>query len=441
MFLHRFSDLRRIDLSRIVNELLKRERPIPLEFIADGVFIRGSIDDYLTSRGVSSETTLRLDYLPASLPPTYSASYSHDAAINGVDVLSGSSPAGGAIVQSGSERVLSGSQDGRFRIWNLSSDIIAASPLGTDDPYTPSGIMDVKFVDPKRIVSADYQGKLTLWDYDENNAVLKAHAGLHGHRRTVRSLAVNSSSRRILSGSYDFSVGFWSTERSENPEAASSSQSKSSSKVKRVKKSSSSMICGPLSMLKGHTETVSSSIFSPTDSTVAYSVSEDHRVITWDLTTATAVDTRITPSSLFSLIALPKLGLLAVGASPHITLVDPRASARSITAMTLKGHSSRVLSLACDPDTDHGLLSGSHDSTCRIWDLRSLQREVDGSTASKSVFTLPRKGQEGKPKPEPGSQTKVLAVAWDRDVGIVSGGSDGNVDIHRPHQIAAADGR
>ena len=438
----RLLGLRRIDLSRIVNELLQKERPIPLEFVADGVFIRGSIDEYLTSLGISSETTLRLEYRPASLPPTYSASYEHDDWISSVDVLSGSSPPGQNHVHSGHERIVSGCNNGSFQIWNMSSEVLATSPLTIDDPHIINGIRAVKFISPTRVISSTIQGQVTIWDYNDDGASLKPYVHLRGHQKSVASLETNTSSQRILSSSNDHTIRLWSIKKSENPEAPSSSQSQAPlNMAKRTKKSSTGPSCGALSMLKGHSAAVTSSMFAPTDHTVAYSASEDHKVITWDLTSSKAVDTRTTSSALFGLTALPALNLLAVGASPyHITLIDPRVTATSVAAMTLKGHTNRVVSLANDPTSDHGLLSGSHDSTCKIWDLRSIRRESDGTTASNSIFTIPRKSQVGKPKPEQGGESSVFAVAWDRDVGIVSGGKDGNVDVHRPHQPAAANG-
>ena len=437
------SGLRRIDLSRIVNELLKNARPIPLEFFADGAFIQGTIDEYLTSSGLSSETTLRLDYQPASLPPTYAASFEHEDWVSSLDVLSGSSLAGQNKVEPGNERIISGCNNGAFQIWNMSSDILATSSLDIDDPQIVNGIRAVKFISPSRVVSSTFQGQVTVWDYIDHDASLKPYVHLDGHSKSVASLSINSSCQRILTGSCDHTIGLWSPKKSENPAAPSSAQSQtlSNKSNKKLRKASTGPICGALSILKGHSAAVSASMFSSTDDTVAYSASEDHKVITWDLTSSKAVDTRVTSSALFTLTTLPSLNLLAVGASPnHITLVDPRATATSVTAMTLKGHRNRVVSLASDPTSDHGLLSGSHDSTCKVWDLRSLRREIDGTTTSSPTFTILRKSQIGKSRPEQGGESSVYAVAWDRDVGIISGGQDGSVDIHRSHQLVTANG-
>src|SRR6202041_3436684 len=110
-----------------------------------------------------------------------------------------------------------------------------------------------------------------------------------------------------------------------------------------------------------------------------YSTSWDYSLRTWDLVTAALVDTRTTSHSLLSLEHLPDLHLLAAGTSArHITLIDPRASASTVSAMTLRGHTNAVVTLARDPHSAYGLVSGSHDGTCRIWDARSTKADKGG---------------------------------------------------------------
>jgi WD40 repeat protein len=152
---------------------------------------------------------------------------------------------------------------------------------------------------------------------------------------------------------------------------------------------------------------------------------------TWDLPTQSLVDTRTTSHSLLSITQLPDLHLIAVGTSArHITLIDPRASAINISAMTLRGHSNAVVSLARDPDSAYGLLSGSHDGTCRIWDVRSSRNEADG-VVGESSYTIQRESLKGEGKRVGGEGVKVFGVGWDREVGIVSGGEDKQLQINR----------
>ena len=68
----------------------------------------------------------------------------------------------------------------------------------------------------------------------------------------------------------------------------------------------------PLSLLQGHLEPVEGVIFDAKDSTVGYSVSQDHTIKTWDLVTSRCVDTRTTGYSLLSVLQLPQVNLLLV---------------------------------------------------------------------------------------------------------------------------------
>jgi len=122
-------------------------------------------------------------------------------------------------------------------------------------------------------------------------------------------------------------------------------------------------------LISGHTAPVYGVIFKPDDPTVAYSCSQDHTIRSWDLTTSSLVDTRTTSHPLFCITALPGVShqLLAAGTTArHITLLDPRVSASTTQAMTLRGHTNLVTSLSPDPESRYGLVSASNDGTCRV---------------------------------------------------------------------------
>ena len=128
---------------------------------------------------------------------------------------------------------------------------------------------------------------------------------------------------------------------------------------------------------------------------------------------------------------MPDAGLVASGTSArHITLVDPRASAVTVAAMTLRGHRNAVVALARDPGASYRLVSGSHDGTCRVWDIRSVKQEGGGvERVGESVYVIDR--ESGNDKAKAGEGTKVFGVCWDREVGIVSAGEDRRVQINR----------
>ena len=421
-------------LSILVNHLLENEKRVPFEFLINGTFLRTTIDEYLTANGISSENVLTVEYVRAIQPPTRVTSFEHDDWVSSVDVLSKFSKSGqwgqSHVTQ---ERILSGSFDGCLRVWNMSSEVIATSSSGSTGGHKNS-IKAAKFASPSMAISGGYDRNLIVWKYGENNqdlsATLTPQIELHGHEKSVNSLDVHTPSSRILSASNDEFVGFWSTKKSGAPPAPIPA----TPSAKRQKTSVSTPQRGPLSLLKGHTHAVTSVSFAPNDHTVGYSCSTDNTMRTWDLTTASLVDTRTTSNPLVSLLALPDLNLIAVGTTArHIALIDPRASATTVSAMTLRGHINEVSCFAQDPNNTHSFVSGSFDGTCRIWDLRSSRTDSQG-VSSESVYTIPRESAEGGRPSATGEGVKVFGVCWDKDAGILSAGEDKRIQLNRAQE-------
>ncbi|KAL8673726.1 MAG: hypothetical protein Q9168_001887 [Polycauliona sp. 1 TL-2023] len=432
--------LRRYELSGLVNTLLGNEKPVPFDFLINGIFLRGSLDAYLTQHGLSAETTLNVEFVRAAIPPTHLASFEHDDWVSSVDILSSASSAqtwsnpGGRAP--GHESILSASYDGLMRIWNMSSQITATSPSAGNGGHL-SSIKAAKFISPSQIASSGTDRTVRLWKYheasDASPAVISPHIELYGHNASVDSIAVHQPSARLLSASADHTVSLWSTRKADAPAAPESSLPANSSrggKRRKLGPAVSTAQRGCLSSLKSHNAPVSSVIFAPNDPTVAYSTSWDHGMKTWDLPTSTPVDTRSTSHALLSLVAIPSLNLVAAGTSArHITLIDPRVSATSVVAMTLRGHTNAVVSLATDPNNTYGLASGSHDGTCRVWDVRSTKTDKEGRVGQ-SMYSIGRASISGTSRTS-GDGVKVFGVLWDPDVGIVSAGEDKRVQINR----------
>ena len=413
--------------------MLDTPAPIPFDFLINGTFLRTTVDEYLTANGLSSETTLNLQYVRSLIPPIYEASFEHDDWVSSIDIFSGSI--------AGQERILSSSYDGLLRVWNKSGQAIATSPSGTAGGHT-SSIKTAKFISPTRLASAGYDRSIRIWKYteaeDHFSAELKPTLELYGHKIRIDSIATHAPSNRILSASTDGTIGLWTTLKDSAPAAQEGLLPNSTgAKKRKVGTSTSTPQRGALSLIDSHTAPVSAVIFNPLDSTVGYSASQDHTVRTFDLTTSALVDTRTTSHPLFSLTALPGVSsqLLAAGTSArHITLLDPRASASTIQVMTLRGHTNLVSSLSPDPESNYGLVSGSYDGTCRVWDLRSSRqgaKDEGGGLVGEAVYVIERQSQKGPKKPVGGEGVKVFGVAWDKNVGIVSAGEDKMVQINR----------
>ncbi|KAK9455226.1 WD40-repeat-containing domain protein [Dipodascopsis uninucleata] len=420
--------LRRYGLSEVVNHLLATEVPIPFDFLIKSELLRVSLQDYITSHGISSEQVLELEYTRSILPPTFLASFTHPDWVSSVDVEKSNSQ---ELILSGMGQILSGCYDGIVRSWDLSGNVKVEFSGHTGPVKT------VRWLDDKRIVSGGLDRAIRMWkvptsdedepvgitgsaDDDSANIIkgVESSRVYTGHTSTVESVAVDAKTSRILSAGADGIVGIWTTNYKEAPKSSIAVPVRNTVKRRRQATSQAPQSSrGPLSMMESHTGAVTDVIFDPKDTTVGYSVSIDHTIKTWDLITSALVDTRTTSYSLLAICSLPALSLLCCGSSArHVTLHDPRASSDSTTSQTLIGHTNFVVDLAPNPDNDFMFASASYDGTVRVWDVR----------AQKSLFIISRESKADL-------RTKVFGLDWANHVGIVSAGEDRKVQINN-HQ-------
>jgi ribosome biogenesis protein len=448
-----FEDSQRYELSRILNSesMLGTTRAVPFDFLINGTFLRESLEDYLKENDLSFETDVTLEYVRSLIPPILEASFEHDDWVSAIDLLSATSPAGrwsGNAFLQGQDRIVSASYDGLLRIWNPSNQCLATSPPGSQGGHTAS-IKSAKFVSAAQVVSTGMDRTVRIWKYTESDdrfsGDLKPTLELYGHKGSIDALAVDGVSKRLLTASTDGAIGLWSTSKSTSPAAPASLLPGAHASKRRKLSAVSLPQRGALSLMNLHTGPATAVSFDPRDRTVAYSAAHDHTLKTLDLTTAAAVSTVTASHALLSLAALPRGGgspLLAAGtAARNVVVVDPREDTRRSAVLTLRGHANKVVSLAPSPDSEHALVSGSHDGTCRVWDLRRVRRAAgaDGreETVGDFVYVVDRESSGGKKAPVAGEGVKVFGVAWDKAWGIVSCGEDKRVQVNRGRDILA----
>jgi ribosome biogenesis protein YTM1 len=163
--------------------MLDTSSPIPFQFLINGVFLRTTLEEYLTANGLSSENTIQLQYIRSLIPPLYEASFEHDDWVSCVDVLSGTI---------GQERILSGSYDGLLRVWDKSGQTLATSASASAGGHT-QGIKAAKFMSATRIASAGMDRTIRVWQYNEADdhfsATLKPKLELYGHKGFIHSVS------------------------------------------------------------------------------------------------------------------------------------------------------------------------------------------------------------------------------------------------------------
>ncbi|PNH42430.1 hypothetical protein VD0004_g4868 [Verticillium dahliae] len=451
------SDIKRYGLSRILNSesMLNTSAPVPLDFLVNGTFLRTTLEEYLQTEGLSSETTVTLQYVRSLLPPTYEASFQHDDWVASVDVLSATSAAGrwsGDDLIQGQDRILSASYDGLVRIWDGSGSALATSAAARGGGHAKM-LTSAKFLSATQIASAGLDQKVVVWKYteaaDRLSGELKPTLELHGHKQKINSLAAHGPSKRLLTASNDGTVGLWLASKKAADADAEDIPATHTAKRARVASSVTVPQKAPLALIAAHGDAAATAAaFHPTDATVAYSASTDHTLRTLDLTTARVVSTLTTLHPLLALAPLPRSAhalVAAASAARHVTLLDPRAAAAQTSVLTLRGHANMVSALAPAPDNDYSLVSASHDGTCKVWDLRSVRpatRDEGGAAAGggsvcEPVYTVARESLGGRRAPLGGEGVKVFDVAWDATWGIVSGGEDKKVQINRGRDLLA----
>ena len=105
----------RYDLSRLVNEALGLEKPVPFDFIVDGKLLRVSLSEYMSTHGLSSESTLSLEYVPIISTPEEKSSTDLPDWVSGIACTD--------------NKYVAGCYDGTIHIYNMDDTLLAESSI------------------------------------------------------------------------------------------------------------------------------------------------------------------------------------------------------------------------------------------------------------------------------------------------------------------------
>src|SRR5882757_3815403 len=105
-------------------------------------------------------------------------------------------------------RIMTCSEDGSLRMWNLKS----GKQIGNDWRENKSGEQDIALSpDGKQVVNGSEDGAVKLWNIDTGKIIAK----WKGHADGVRSVRWTQDGGRVLSGSSDGTPRVWDVERGE----------------------------------------------------------------------------------------------------------------------------------------------------------------------------------------------------------------------------------
>lgn len=227
--------------------------------------------------------------------------------------------------------IASGSSDTTVKIW----DAVTGDEISTLQGESGKMFSVCFSPDGRQLVSGSESGTVQIWDV-ESSAGTSTLQGRYGHREIVSSVALSLDGRRIASGSNDCTVKIWDTETAH---------------VLQTITFVFEILCVTL---------------SPSGNRIAASTAVVPVTIADAESGATIWES---PRSLglagVGVLALSLDGChIAIGSGEDVVIQD----AESVkSALTLRGHSDRVTSLAFSPKDWHIVASTSADETVKIW--------------------------------------------------------------------------
>ena len=365
---------------------------VTFDFLINGTFLRSTIQEYVSQNKISTESVIEIEYVLREESPQLEQFLLHDDWVSSVDFSS--------------NFILSGSYDNMVSIWNTQGKCISRME---------GHMMAVKSVawisysqGEGSFLSASQDQSVLIWQFQSETDMCKCVHICRGHAGSVDCLAVQPSTLKFASGSWDKMIKIWET-KVDVCAGDEDDDLKMAKKNRKDKKTDTITNRTPLATLSGHKEPVSSLAWL--DDNELVSSGWDHCIHIWDVATATNKQT-LTGNKVIMDISYSHYKKLLVSGSTDrfIRLWDPRVTDGKVVQSMLSSHNGWVSSVDWSPSNENHLISGSYDNSIKLWDIRS--------TAC-ALYDLEKHND------------KVMCVCWKNSDIILSGGADCHVYIHK----------
>eukprot|EP00088_Acartia_fossae_P061745 TRINITY_DN7427_c0_g1_i1.p1 TRINITY_DN7427_c0_g1~~TRINITY_DN7427_c0_g1_i1.p1 ORF type:complete len:440 (-),score=81.86 TRINITY_DN7427_c0_g1_i1:83-1402(-) len=386
-------------LNSLVKNLLASSCDSVPEFdwICYNDLVRGKLSEHLASReDVSTESVLVLEYVEKCSAPAPDTVANHDDWVSSCR-LNG-------------DLVLTGCYDNTVNIWSTQGEKKLVIP-GHEGPV--KAVDWIECTDRGGIfVSASHDQKLNIYTWNRQQNSIENINTCKGHERSVECVSVSPNKKHFISGSFDSMVKVWGATPSSQDDPSENNDGDGSQEAKKPRPSASKPVTRtPLQTLAGHKEAVSGVAWRSNEELV--SVSWDHTVKIWELELGGLKSELVANKALFSVAVGGESGqqLLVGGAERSIRMYDPKAGNDVKAAFT--AHTGWVTAVSWAPASPQHFVSASHDSSLRVWDVRSNTTPLYEMT---------------------GHSDKILACHWLNQF-IVSGGADNQLKFYKMAEL------
>lgn len=375
-------------LNSLVRGLLKDCDNVPeFDWLCFNDIVRGKLSEHLADRDdISTESIIGLEYVEKCEAPKPENAANHDDWVSACRI--------------NGDLILTGCYDNTVNIWTTSGNKLLVIP-GHSGP-----VKAVDWIEQTdrggTFVSASHDQRLNIYSWNREENSIDNINTCRGHERSVECVAVSPDKKHFVSGSFDNTIKIWGAQ------PATEDDREEGTEAKKAKGSAGRPVTRtPLKTLGGHKEAVGGVAWLGVEELV--SVSWDHTIKIWELELGGLKTELVANKALFSVsVGGENSNLLLVsGAERSIRLYDPKAGNDVKAAFT--AHMGWVTSVCWSPNSTQHFVSSSHDSTTRIWDIRSCRTPLYELT---------------------GHTDKILCTHW-RGASVVSGAADNQLKIYR----------
>ena len=369
---------KRWGLSELVNHLLSTtDKKIPYDFLHNGIYIRGSLLNYIKSNNISEEIVLNLEYVKIFEEPDHEESETHPDWISSIDLYQ--------------NNLLYSCYDGITRIKPADKpDVITTISHNT-------AVTCCKWLNNKLdFVTGSKDRLVKIFEYQDNKTILKAtslaYNDEYGHIDSIECIATNNTSKFISAG-WDKKIICWDYQNSLFTSDELDNIGENSSRKKRrmtniTKEAMTTNVLKPVSIINNIHNDVISDIIWPY-ATSLYTVSWDHTMKLFDMTTSSISTTWNAKSSFHCIDYSNDTNLLLTGHSDKIIRIwDPKINSKEALKYTFKSHTNWISAIKWCTNTSYNFISTSYDGTIKIWDIRSNIPLNTISTSTTKLLTI-----------------------------------------------------